>query len=264
MLAVSMGASWGWTSGTILGLFAVAVVVLGAWGWWELHTKAPLVDLRTTARPQVLLTNIASLFAGMGMYATMLVTPQILMLPTSTGFGLGQTLLATGLFMLPGGVIQVFLAPLGRKLIDSRGPKFTLILGAIVCAGYICVLFLMGAAPGLMVADMVIKAGVGISYGAMPALIMGNVPRSETSAANSFNSVMRSLGSSIGAAIIGVANAQTAISSSGHDLMSEGGARVGLAIGCGVGLVAAIVASFLTGKKRRNAVEKDALDAVNA
>lgn len=69
LLAVSKGAEWGWASTTTLGLFAAAVVVLLVWGFWELRTKDPLVDLRTTARPRVLITNVASLFVGFGMYA---------------------------------------------------------------------------------------------------------------------------------------------------------------------------------------------------
>ncbi|MFF3147267.1 MFS transporter, partial [Streptomyces sp. NPDC057927] len=50
LLAVSKGADWGWGSATTLGLLAVAVVVLSAWGVYELRIAKPLVDLRTTAR----------------------------------------------------------------------------------------------------------------------------------------------------------------------------------------------------------------------
>ncbi|HVW44974.1 MAG TPA: MFS transporter, partial [Amycolatopsis sp.] len=60
LLAISKGGDWGWGSGRTLGLFAAAVVVLLVWGVWELRTAQPLVDLRTTARRQVLLTNLAS------------------------------------------------------------------------------------------------------------------------------------------------------------------------------------------------------------
>src|SRR4051794_15546558 len=49
LLAISKGADWGWGSGTTLGLFAAAVVVLMAWGFFELSAGQPLVDLRTTA-----------------------------------------------------------------------------------------------------------------------------------------------------------------------------------------------------------------------
>lgn len=90
LLAVSKGADWGWTSGTTLGLFAAAVIVLLAWGFFELRTTQPLVDLRTTARRQVLFTNLASIAIGFSMFAMSLVLPQLLQLPTQTGYGLGR------------------------------------------------------------------------------------------------------------------------------------------------------------------------------
>jgi hypothetical protein len=50
----------------------------------------------------------------------------------------------------------------------------------------------------------VIGAGVGLAYAAMPALIMAAVPLSESAAANSLNTLMRSVGTSTAAAVIGV------------------------------------------------------------
>ncbi|WP_347879716.1 hypothetical protein [Streptomyces sp. Tu 2975] len=52
------------------------------------------------------------------------------------------------------------------------------------------------------------STGIGFADGAMPALIMGAVPRSETASANSFNTLMRSIGSSVSAAVTGVILAQ--------------------------------------------------------
>ncbi|MFW0786308.1 MFS transporter [Gordonia sp. CPCC 206044] len=246
LLAVSKGADWGWTSGTIIGLFVGAVAALLVWGLWELRTRDPLIDLRTTARPRVATTNIASIFVGVGMYASMLVFPQLLQLPEATGYGLGQSMLAAGLWMLPGGLMMMVVSPLGGKLTDARGPKFTLICGVIVLvAGYALAQVLFGSAWGVMVALMVINSGVGLAYGAMPALIMGSVPISETAAANGFNTLMRSLGTSIGAAVIGAVLAQMTISLGGHEMASEAGFRVSLVIGAGVSLVALLVATLI-------------------
>jgi Na+/melibiose symporter-like transporter len=74
LLAISKGGSWGWGSGTTLGLFAVAAVVLLVWGFVELRTREPLVDLRITARRQVLFTNLAGLALGFSMFALQLVS----------------------------------------------------------------------------------------------------------------------------------------------------------------------------------------------
>ncbi|MBC9714685.1 MFS transporter [Streptomyces sp. TRM66268-LWL] len=243
LLAVSKGADWGWSSGTTLGLFALAVVALLVWGWWELRTRDPLIDLRTTARPRVLLTNISSILVGVGMYAFMLIAPQLLQFPEATGYGLGQSMLAAGLYLAPGGVMMMLISPLGGKLINSRGPKSALICGALVIfAGYGLALPLMGSAWGLMVVGIVVSGGVALAYGAMPALIMSAVPLSETAAANGFNALMRSLGTTIGSAVIGVVLAQMTISVGGRTLASADGFRVGLLIGCAVALLSALVA----------------------
>ncbi|MEU3739757.1 MFS transporter [Streptomyces sp. NPDC032198] len=264
LLAISKGADWGWGSGTTLGLFAVAVVALGVWGFYELRTREPLVDLRTTARPRVLFTNIASILVGVGMYAFMLIAPQLLQFPETTGYGLGQSMLAAGLWMAPGGVMMMIVSPLGGKLINARGPKLALVLGALViAAGYGLSLMLMGTAWGLMIVGLVINSGVGLAYGAMPALIMSSVPLSETAAANGFNTLMRSLGTTIGSAVIGVVLAQMTINlGGGHTIASEDGFRVGLAIGCGVALLAAAVAAVIPGLARPTEDETDRSTAV--
>ncbi|MFI6124289.1 MFS transporter [Streptomyces sp. NPDC051064] len=251
LLAVSKGAEWGWTSTTTIGLFVASVVVLLVWGFWELGTKDPLVDLRTTARPRVLITNLASLFVGFGMYAGMLIAPQLLQFPEATGYGLGQSMLAAGLWMAPGGLMMMVISPLGGKLTDSRGPKFTLICGVLVIAGaYGLGILLMGSAWGLMLFLMVSSSGVGLAYGAMPALIMSSVPVSETAAANGFNTLMRSLGTSIGAAVIGAVLAQMTTETAGYSFTSEAGFRTGLMFGCGVALVAVVISAFIPALRR--------------
>ena len=246
LLAVSKGSDWGWTSGTTLGLFATAIIVLLAWAWWELRSTDPLVDLRVTARPQILMTNAASVLVGFAMYAQSLVVPQLLQLPEATGYGLGQSMMAMGLWMAPAGLMMMVLAPLGAKLSAARGPKVTLSVGSLVIAvGYASSLLLLGSTWGLLVVTIVCNAGVGLAYGAMPALIMGAVPPEETASANSFNTLMRSIGSSVSAAVIGVVLAQMTTDFGGFLLPSEDGFRAAMLIGCGVGLTAAVVASFI-------------------
>ncbi|WP_328906887.1 MFS transporter [Streptomyces sp. NBC_00234] len=246
LLAVSKGSDWGWTSGTTLGLFATAIIVLLAWAWWELRSTDPLVDLRVTARPQILMTNAASVLVGFAMYAQSLVVPQLLQLPEATGYGLGQSMMAMGLWMAPGGLMMMVLAPLGAKLSAARGPKVTLAVGSLVISlGYASALLLLGSTWGLLVVTIVCSAGVGLAYGAMPALIMGAVPPEETASANSFNTLMRSIGSSVAAAVMGVVLAQMTTDFGGFLLPSEDGFRAALMVGCGVGLAAAVVASFI-------------------
>lgn len=246
ILGVSQGSSWGWSSPQILILFGIAVLTLLLWGIWESRTRDPLVDLRTAAIPRVLLTNIASIFVGFGMYASMLVMPQLLQLPTQTGYGLGQSILAAGLWMAPAGLMMLVLSPVGGRLSDARGPKFTLVLGvSIIALGYGVGLLGMGSTWGLLITSIVVNSGVALAYGAMPAIIMGAVPRSETAAANGFNTLMRSLGTTAGAAIIGLVLAQQTIDFGGASVPSESGFQLALVLGAGISIIAAIIAACI-------------------
>ncbi|MFL3869647.1 MFS transporter [Streptomyces griseobrunneus] len=248
LLAVSKGADWGWSSVTTLTLFAAALVLLPAWARWELRLRDPLVDLRVTVRPQVLMTNTASVLVGFAMYAQSLVIPQLLQLPEATGYGLGRSMLAMGLWMAPAGLMMMVMSPLGAKLSAAKGPKVTLAVGSLViAAGYgLSVPLIDSGSPwSLLLVTLVCNSGVGFAYGAMPALIMSAVPASETASANSFNALMRSIGTSFAAAVIGVVLARMTTDFGGFPLPSENGFRTAMLIGCGVGLAAAVVAALI-------------------
>ncbi|MFD4669146.1 MFS transporter [Lentzea sp. NPDC058450] len=235
LLGVSKASQW--SGGSVTGLFVAAAVVLGVWGWWELRTREPLVDLRTTVRRQVLLTNISSLVFAFAMFAQSLVLPQVLQLPVATGHGLGQSLLVTGLVLVPSGLVMMATAPVAARISNARGPRATLILGALVVAfGYGIGIFMLTAVWQLVVISAVIGAGIGLGYGAMPALIMGAVPASETAAANSLNSLMRAIGTSVSSAVAGVVLTQVGVPFSFQLIMGLGAATA---------LLAVVVAAFI-------------------
>lgn len=246
LLAISKGADWGWSSATTLGLLGTAAAVLLVWGWWELRTRQPLVDLRTTARRQVLLTNGASIVFGFAMFAMSLVIPQLLQLPEATGYGLGQNILIAGLVMAPNGLVMMAMSPVSARITRTRGPKTTLMVGAVVVAlGYSLGLLMMSTIWQLIVISCVIAAGIGLAYGAMPALVMAAVPVSETAAANSLNTLMRSIGTSVSSAVAGVVLAHLTLDLGGAAVPSQNAFRVVLGIGALAALVALGIASFL-------------------
>ncbi|MFJ3618898.1 MFS transporter [Streptomyces iakyrus] len=265
LLAISKGGDWGWSSGTTLGLFAAAVVVLLVWGRWELRVGEPLVDLRTTARRQVLVTNLASIAVGFAMFAMSLVIPQLLQLPEATGYGLGKSLLVAGLTMAPSGLVMMATAPVSAALSKAKGPKITLMVGAlIVAAGYGLNIVLMSELWHFVLVTCVIGAGIGFTYGSMPALIMGAVPASETGAANSLNTLMRSIGTSTASAVAGVILAQMTTDFGRTPLPSQDGFKVVLAIGAGAALLAFAVASFIPRQRGAEGAEAPVAEGAEA
>jgi MFS family permease len=251
LLPISKGSDWGWASSSTLGLFAAAVVLLLVWGYWELRFPAPLVDLRTSARRQVLMTNLASVVIGFSMYAMSLISPQLLQLPKVTGYGLGQSMVEAGLWMVPSGLLMMAVSPFGARLSKAKGPKTSLGLGALViAAGYLLALPLMGHPWGVMIFAGVVSGGIGLAYAAMPALIMGAVPVAETGAANGLNSLMRSLGTSCASAVIGVILAHMTTPLGGVPVPSEDGFRVGFVVGAAMAVAAALVTLAIPGVRR--------------
>ncbi|GAA3889615.1 MFS transporter [Leifsonia kafniensis] len=255
LLPITKGASWGWTSPLTLGLFAAAALILVLWGILELRLASPLVDLRVSARPRVLFTNLASIAVGVAMYGMSLSFPQLLMAPTSTGYGLGLTMVQAGLAMAPGGIVMMLLSPVSARLTARRGPKTTLIIGAVVIgAGYVLAFFLIDAVWQIVAASMVIGAGIGLAYAAMPALIMGAVPPTETGAANGLNALMRSVGTSVSAAVMGMILANMTMSFGSVTVPSLAGFHVTFAVAIGSAAAALVLAALIP--RSRSAVEE--------
>ncbi|MFF2994646.1 MFS transporter [Streptomyces sp. NPDC057950] len=253
LLPITKGSDWGWSSGTTLGLFAASAVVLVLWGVMELRVKAPLVDLRTTVRRSVLFTNLASIMVGVSFYVVSLVLPQLLQLPKATGYGLGQSMVVAGLCVAPLGLTMMFTAPVYARISAKYGPKVTLILGMLIIGiGYGAGLGLMSAAWQTIVIAVVLGAGIGLAYSSLPALIVGSVPASETGAANGLNTLMRSIGTSVSSAVIGMVLANTANDVGGVAVPTMHGFRVSFMIATGAVAVGLVMALFLPRQRQAN------------
>ncbi|MGE2832666.1 MFS transporter [Mycobacterium sp. SMC-4] len=243
LLPISKGATWGWVNVTTIGLLLGSVVAFAVFGWWQMRAPTPLVDIRTTMKTPVLLTNVASIAVGFAMFAMSLIGPQILQLPSSTGHGLGQSLVAAGLWMAPGGLAMMASAPIAAKVIASRGPRFTLVLGCgVIAAGYLGGTQLLGSPAGVLGFSVVVSAGVGFAFASLPTLINAAVPVSETAAANGINSLARALGTSVSSAVMTAILVQTGMTVAGHMIPSLNGFRVALIIAGVAAAAAALIA----------------------
>ncbi len=261
LVGISKATDWGWGDSRTLGAIVGGLVVLAAWGAFELRQAEPLVDLRTSAQLPVLLTNLGAIAIGFGMMAQSIVVPQLLQLPTATGYGLGQTVLAAGLWMAPAGLMMMVFAPVSSGLMRGIGAKKTLMIGGTVLgAGYLVALFLMNAPWQLLVASCVASAGVGIGYAAMPTLILDAVPMREAGSAVGLNSLMRSMGTTLAAAIMGTILSSSSTTVRGFAIPHESAFHVCFVVGA----VAAFVGVAITAAIPRRSADAETPAATKA
>ncbi|WP_405836326.1 MFS transporter [Streptomyces sp. NBC_01518] len=203
LLGVSQGGQWGWGSPRILGLFLATVVVFGLWWWHQLRVEQPLVDLRLVSKPRVGLSHVAALLTGFAFYANSLVTAQLVQAPKATGYGLGLSIVQTGLCLLPGGITMLLLSPVSARISAARGPRITLALGAaIIALGYVVRIADSRDLWTIILGATVVATGTTFAYSALPTLILRAVPAGQTASANGVNVLMRTIGQAVSSAVV--------------------------------------------------------------
>lgn len=213
VLPLSQAAQWGWGSARTIGLLVASVVILVVLGLVERRVRNPLVDMRTLARPPIVITNVASLFFGFALFASFVGTATYVQMPEETGYGFSSSVLVAGLCLLPSGILMLVLAPVTARLIGSWGPGRVLaVAGLILTAGLLLRIVLVGELWHVVLGTAVIGAGSGIGYASLPALINAHTPAAELAAANGINTLARSLGSTLASALGGTLLASITVS----------------------------------------------------
>jgi MFS family permease len=246
LLAISKGASWGWGSGEVIGLLVLAAVSMAIWIPLQLKVAHPMVDLMTSTRPPVLLTNIATFFVGFAMFINGLVTAQELQLPAATGFGQELDTTTAGLAMVPGGLMMLVFAPVSSRLLRRFGGKPTLLIGiGVMAASYVWRVYNADSVLHIVLGNTFVGIGTAISYAALPMLIMAAVPISETASANGVNALVRAMGTAVGSAIVALVFASLTLEVAGHQYPSSGAVDLTHWLGAGTCLAALAIGLFL-------------------
>ncbi|SNR66777.1 MFS transporter [Actinomadura mexicana] len=226
LTALTEGMDWGWTSPGVLGLLALALASAGAWLWVEGRVCEPLIDLRLMRVRGVWTANAASLLSGYALMAGGLLFPLLVQLPGDTGYGFGGTATQAALLQLPASV-GMTVAGMTAGLLDRRvGSRAVLLGGAVLTGlGYAFVAVEHGAMWHLYVGGLARGVGLGFAYAAVATLVVAAVPPGETGVATGINTLLRTVGASLGtqvSAVIVVA------------LPGEGGFSAGFAVSAAV------------------------------
>jgi predicted MFS family arabinose efflux permease len=253
LIAISRGADWGWTSPKTAALMLVGFNGLALFAFLQRRTRQPLVNMATFARRPVLTTNIATLLIGSAMISTFVLVPQLGQLPKGGEIGFGLSATEAGLLLAPGGLASLLIAPFIGRIGERSGSKTPFLAGCLVVAGALLGLALAHGSVGLVVLwSCLVSLGSGAAFAAIPNLIVGAVSDRETGEATGVNTIMRNIGSAIGAQIAGSLIA-THILASG--LPQNAGFEIAFLISAAGAIVAALSVLLIPGHSREPRAE---------
>ena len=204
ILFVSEGQQWGWTSGKSVGLIASAILCGVLWIRVELGATQPLIDMRMMRLPAVWTTNLVALLFGAGLYSAIGFLPAFLQTPRRAGYGFGASATASGLFLLPMTIMMFIFGMLSAPAAARMGSKLLLLVGSLAAVPSFAILaFADQQGWEIYVASALLGVGLGLAFAAMSNLIVESVPANQVGVASGMNANFRTIGGSIGAALMG-------------------------------------------------------------
>jgi EmrB/QacA subfamily drug resistance transporter len=249
--AIVKAQSYGWASGKAIGLFAVAVALLGSFILIEQRSKAPLIRLSIFRMRSLASSNLSMLLVASGMfsmfYFASIYTQEIL----------GYKPLKAGLAFLPFTVGIVIGAGAAQGLIRRLGIRAVTYTGlSIATVGLF--LFTQVSVTGTYWSEIfpgvaVMSIGMGLTFVPLTLLATTNVANEDAGLASGIFNTSQQIGGALGLAILSTLAASrtahlTASGVSGPEALTRG-FHIAFAVGC-LFLLAGLVVLFVGIRKR--------------
>jgi DHA2 family multidrug resistance protein-like MFS transporter len=204
-----------------IGLGLIALAAAGAFVVRQRRASSPLYDLEVAGRRIFWVAACAGIIVFGSLMGAMFIGQQFLqnVLDYST--------LDSGLAILPAALLMVIVAPRSAKLVETRGARFTLLVGYGFCVlGFLTMLLLWKEGISYWKVGLgYALIGTGVGFAGTPAShsLTGSVPVRRAGMASGTADLQRDLGGAIMQSIFGAlltagyaAAATAAISSSGE------------------------------------------------
>jgi MFS family permease len=200
VLALVQGNAWGWGSGRIVGLLAVAVVALVTFAVVESRVQNPMVDFKFFTSRSFAGANLVAFIVSFAMLATFFFFA--LYLQNVRGY----SPLQAGVRFLPMTVVIIFAGPIAGRLSDKIGPRPLMTAGLVLNA---ISLFWQGHLSvntpytQLLGAFVLMGLGMGLVMSPMSTAAMNAVDATKAGVASGVLSMSRMVGGTFGVAAMG-------------------------------------------------------------
>ncbi|MBX6354008.1 MAG: MFS transporter [Thermoflavifilum sp.] len=194
------GTRYAWTSGTILGLFAAAIVLMGLFIWIERRAAEPMVPLHLFRMRVITAANIVGFLSSAALIGV------TAWLPLWIQGLLGYSATNSGLTLLPMSIGWPIGSTVAGRIMYRIGPKVTAVTGGVlIAAGTIWLATVTLATPGWLFTIIMVIIGLGMGFATTPTpvLIQSAVGWNLRGAATATSTFTRSLGQSVGIAVYG-------------------------------------------------------------
>ncbi|WP_211246755.1 MDR family MFS transporter [Cohnella pontilimi] len=197
---LSGGKDHPWNSGLIIGLFIVAAVFLALFLWVEQRAVEPMIPLSIFKSRVLNVSNISgflafSITAGLSIYTAIWIQSV-----------LGKSATTSGLTAMWMSLAWPLAANIVGRLMYRMGIKASVVIGsAIVLIGAAWLVALTIGSPNAYWVGIMIVIGFGMGFVSTPTtvIVQSVVGWEMRGVANASNSLMRSLGQTVGVALFG-------------------------------------------------------------
>jgi EmrB/QacA subfamily drug resistance transporter len=257
--------NYGWTSGRILGAFAIAVVSIVAFVLLERHQRLPMLDLSLFRNRGFAGANAVMLLVGLAMFGVFfyvsLYVQQVL----------GYSPVQAGAAFLPWTLLIILVAPQAGRLSDRIGSRPLVTTGLVVLAGSLFLFSRMGEHASfwtLLPAMLLGGFGMSVSMAPTTAAAMHSVRPEKAGVGSAVLNSMRQVGGSLGIAVMGAIVASGISSSlrSGHPrpIAFLNGFHHALDVGAVIALAGAAIAAITLHHVHQGMEQRESESAVPA
>jgi len=200
MLGLNRGHTWGWGSLPTLATLILGLLGLSAFVWAELHTPAPLLDLRLFRDLTFGGATLSAVLNYVCLYSIVFLMPFYLI------EGRGWNAAQAGAMLMAQPLLMAFLAPLSGTLSDRVGTRWPSVLGmALLTVGLFGYAQLPAdASRWRIILNLALSgSGIGIFISPNTSALMGAAPRERQGTAGGVMSTARNLGMTLGIGIAG-------------------------------------------------------------